>query len=536
MIGLIRVFVASILTLVLAGFFVRQVLDFQARGDLDGIEMVLAAIAVVGIHFLLWGLGQERPWSEWPMRMAVWAFAVWFVGCGLAFKAEAHSPYARFGPYLVMAISGMWLMFLAWSSFWSLTWMGRAMFLMILVLLQAVFPVRYRVYQVNDQGELRVALRGEDSPAVNPPPSAPAQNAQAVPAGHLISKPSEISQWDLNAGVDTRAQIATGSIPNSYRVTIQGKSGQNPWEIQLVRTGFSVFSNQDLTVSFRAKSDQPRRMVVALGEAHPGWENLGLHQQVELTPSWTHYTFLAKAKKSDPEGRLMFDLGGSLVAVELADVQVSPPPSPSHGPGPAIHANPSGQGPLAPEVNPPPLPSSTTPPMPPSAKSTAASPTEPSANSTTPPSNADQPSAPAEPGDLGGWSFVADDGSRGSVRSMEEAETYLRVQVEGETAADDWRLRLERTDIPLQEGQPYEVHFRARSSVARKIGVVMTASDPPFAGRGLFEQVALEPTWKDYKLPFAASSSGKSRLYFALAGISADVDLAQMKVVPKGTP
>jgi hypothetical protein len=46
----------------------------------------------------------------------------------------------------------------------------------------------------------------------------------------------------------------------------------------------------------------------------------------------------------------------------------------------------------------------------------------------------------------------------------------------------------------------------------------------------------LEPTWKDYKLPFAASSSGKSRLYFALAGISADVDLAQMKVVPKGTP
>jgi SAM-dependent methyltransferase len=56
--------------------------------------------------------------------------------------------------------------------------------------------------------------------------------------------------------------------------------------------------------------------------AHPPWEGLGFYRNFDLTDEWRMFREEFTAAADDDNGRLHFDLGGSEVAVELADVSL----------------------------------------------------------------------------------------------------------------------------------------------------------------------------------------------------------------------
>jgi hypothetical protein len=110
---------------------------------------------------------------------------------------------------------------------------------------------------------------------------------------------------------------------NSLRLLIHAASTAIPWAIQANYERFVISEHQEYEVRFRARAESFQRISVAVGRAHGAWDNLGLYQEIELSPEWKQFGMRFRPLGSDEHARIHFDAGGSAVAVELEDVEVA---------------------------------------------------------------------------------------------------------------------------------------------------------------------------------------------------------------------
>ena len=77
------------------------------------------------------------------------------------------------------------------------------------------------------------------------------------------------------------------------------------WYIQLSQPGIEFSRDRHYTVSFRARSDAPRRIVVTAGQTHEPWGQLW-SANAELTPDWKDYHLTFQPSSDEKEARLVF--------------------------------------------------------------------------------------------------------------------------------------------------------------------------------------------------------------------------------------
>jgi hypothetical protein len=82
--------------------------------------------------------------------------------------------------------------------------------------------------------------------------------------------------------------------------------------------------NQAYAVRFRARADEPRDFSVGFARAHDPWTGLGLYQKRVVTSEWGEFEELFLCQATDDNARIHFDLGGSCVPIEIADVRLDP--------------------------------------------------------------------------------------------------------------------------------------------------------------------------------------------------------------------
>jgi len=99
--------------------------------------------------------------------------------------------------------------------------------------------------------------------------------------------------------------------------------GVKPEAVILFRNGRPVKARQAMEVSLRARADKPRTIVVGVSQGDEPWGSLGLNQRIRLTREWQNYDFQFWATEADPAARCGVFLGGSPVAVELANLEMS---------------------------------------------------------------------------------------------------------------------------------------------------------------------------------------------------------------------
>jgi hypothetical protein len=139
------------------------------------------------------------------------------------------------------------------------------------------------------------------------------------PRGYFKPEDPRAREWhlELQRGTVARMELPPAA-PEVVRVTITETHTDTVWLVQLERRHLRVTAKPGYSVRFRARADQPRRIVVALAQSGPSWSNLGLYREVELTPEWKNFQEDFAVTQDDPNARIHFNLAGSLIPVEFA--------------------------------------------------------------------------------------------------------------------------------------------------------------------------------------------------------------------------
>ena len=106
------------------------------------------------------------------------------------------------------------------------------------------------------------------------------------------------------------------------RVDIKKAGTHTDWHIQLNQAPLKVESNHRYRLSFRARADNTRNVLLGFARAHEPWTGLGLYKSLVLNPQWNSYQEEFVAIADDDNGKIHFDLGGNTVSAEFADVKL----------------------------------------------------------------------------------------------------------------------------------------------------------------------------------------------------------------------
>jgi len=103
------------------------------------------------------------------------------------------------------------------------------------------------------------------------------------------------------------------------------KTGAAGWHVQYNHPGLSVSPGQPVTLTFRAKADNPCEISVTLMQAHEPWNELGLATQVRLTTEWQTFRFTFAASQADTNARVnLGNLGQRRGSVWFSDISLRP--------------------------------------------------------------------------------------------------------------------------------------------------------------------------------------------------------------------
>ena len=99
-----------------------------------------------------------------------------------------------------------------------------------------------------------------------------------------------------------------------------------PYQQGLQRTGIPLQRSHTYTLSFWARADQPRSMVVEVSIEGPRQRRaVKARRTVTLLPSWQHYVLVFSVGSTDgTSGRIDFRFGGDVTPLELAGVVLRP--------------------------------------------------------------------------------------------------------------------------------------------------------------------------------------------------------------------
>ena len=140
----------------------------------------------------------------------------------------------------------------------------------------------------------------------------------AVPAADAAPR------WVMEQHEGCRMRVGhPAGQPKAARLEIE-KADDTNWHLQFKQCPFALKGGKYYTVTFRARADQPRPIGYGAGQDVSPWGTLGLSGSVNLTTAWRDFRVGFIATKDCGVARLSFSVGGSPVAVELADVALRP--------------------------------------------------------------------------------------------------------------------------------------------------------------------------------------------------------------------
>ena len=135
--------------------------------------------------------------------------------------------------------------------------------------------------------------------------------------------------------------LALADAPEgALRVTVR-QTPEVSWHAQLHWTGLTLEADRVHTLSFRARSDAPRRLPVSTRLSETDWHNCGLSETAEVGPEWKTYSYSFRATK-EKAGAVRFDIvvgGGPLGDFELREVSLCRGGSLGLKPGESLEAD-----------------------------------------------------------------------------------------------------------------------------------------------------------------------------------------------------
>lgn len=126
-------------------------------------------------------------------------------------------------------------------------------------------------------------------------------------------------KWNIMYNIAGKGKVSFAA--GVARVEIANGGTEN-WHIQLVQTPIKMSFGKKYRLSFDAKGDKPRNIMVKIGKIGGDWLAYSGLQFFDITDKMANYTVDFKSMGADDWARMEFELGASPVSVELANVSL----------------------------------------------------------------------------------------------------------------------------------------------------------------------------------------------------------------------
>jgi glycosyltransferase involved in cell wall biosynthesis len=160
-----------------------------------------------------------------------------------------------------------------------------------------------------------IALRNALAPYCRP------SSIEGSSTGEFADGDSEGRKWRLRVA---RGNVAKLTFPpgeeDIIRISIDKADSEAAFDIQLNQPRLKSRADHRYRLSFRGRADGPRNVFVGFALAHAPWTGLGLYKTIGLTPEWQDFDEEFVALSDDNNARILFDLGGAAVDVDLSSV------------------------------------------------------------------------------------------------------------------------------------------------------------------------------------------------------------------------
>lgn len=134
--------------------------------------------------------------------------------------------------------------------------------------------------------------------------------------------------WQLALSDQNRARLIRPQHGGSvYRVEIDQAPTLERWHINLMYSPIKIINARDYLIRFRVRAEGERVISFRLDETATG-KNLGLLKLIPIGSSWQEIEIPFRSRADASDSRLIFELGGSDIDVELSNITLAlEPPS-----------------------------------------------------------------------------------------------------------------------------------------------------------------------------------------------------------------
>ena len=135
-----------------------------------------------------------------------------------------------------------------------------------------------------------------------------------------------VASWVFEQNEGGHLEAKTVDVEGEKALRVDTLSlGRRNWNLQVHQVGLDLTAGRIYTVSFYAKSDEPRSIGVNVRLDQPPWHMCGLNLQAPLTPEWRKFSYTFQCVNPEPNHcRVSFNLNNQIGAFWFSDVSLKP--------------------------------------------------------------------------------------------------------------------------------------------------------------------------------------------------------------------
>lgn len=129
----------------------------------------------------------------------------------------------------------------------------------------------------------------------------------------------------IASGRELVERFASAVDPSATRFELA--TTDDPWKVKVTSPPFSVEEGTSYLISVRLRADDPRTVLLGIGQNSPPWQSLGFQQTLAVGAESSHFVFVWRSGSAEANAVIYLCLGGPASAIEIADVccAVAPP-------------------------------------------------------------------------------------------------------------------------------------------------------------------------------------------------------------------
>lgn len=144
----------------------------------------------------------------------------------------------------------------------------------------------------------------------------------AAPAGNILKPTADVQSWRLEQHEEAKATIAVAEDAIVFDVT---KDDGTDWHVQAFQTPLDLKDNTEYVVTFKAKADAERSIILRAGIDQEDWHQIGLDEEMTIGKEWKDYQAKFTATDTAPmKNRIGFVLGMAKGKVFVKDFVLKP--------------------------------------------------------------------------------------------------------------------------------------------------------------------------------------------------------------------